>query len=104
MLNTNEINTFCLILTIVENSSLSDETPREQLEDENYYDESDVAQTHETFDDFNSAHGQPDESEEYFSHPTYIWYDVQKAKGKRRGTLVVTDFGHCRAARFDGEV
>ena len=34
----------------------------------------------------------------------YIWRNVQAAKGLRRGTQCLMDFGEARAVYFDGEV
>jgi hypothetical protein len=66
-------------------------------------DNDDVAETQDTIDDFERSQGS--------AHPTAtpwgdlcVWEGVQVAKGLRRGTSWVMDFGVARAAYFNGEL
>lgn len=74
-----------------------------------------VVETRDTVEDFFSKNGRrlkrdgsrpetPFELEQTAYGPIYVWSDVQSRPGKRRGTLLVMDFGDARAAYFDGEV
>ena len=61
-----------------------------------------VVETQETIDDFLAARGSSTQ-ESTLVGTLHKWEGVQARKGARRGTLYVMDFGHARAAYFDGE-
>lgn len=65
-----------------------------------------VAITRDTMEDFvdRRLRGGPPETIQTQFGTLLRWESVQQAKGKRRGDLLVIDFGNLRAAHFDGEV
>lgn len=76
--------------------------------------DSDVVETSETLENFFDSNGRkllrngkipdvPYERNITAFGEIFVWENVQKIKGARRGNLYVMDFGDSRAAYFDGE-
>lgn len=65
-----------------------------------------VAMTRDTVQGFKDGlgNGEPDEILKTPAGELLIWFNLQSAKGCRRGDLFVIDYGDARAAYFDGEV
>ncbi len=74
-----------------------------------------VAETRDTIEDFFTHNGRRlNRRGERFDPPwelnkndfgdVYVWENIQKGKGNRRGTLYVMQFGEFCAAHFTGEI
>ena len=66
-------------------------------------DPEDVVETRETIADFIAANEEPQERLQTPAGELMVWHNLQKGRGKQRGSLYVMDFGEFRGAYFDGQ-